>query len=215
MLIVLAVGLLAGLALLLLTTGSEHRLTDLLRAADPQSQEGQEAFGTPDAGEDRRAINRRRWSRLMKAPPPGPSAVDQLAFDLDLVGICLKAGLPTSRALELTADASQDRSRLARLGRSLEFGHAREASQDDECELVEVAALIDFSRQTGVALAPLLTGMASDLRRSEHRRRQLAAARLGVHLVIPLGVCILPAFILLGVVPVLLTLLSDMSGIFP
>ena len=41
----------------------------------------------------------------------------------------------------------------------------------------------------------------------------MAAAKLGVHLVIPLGVCVLPSVILTGVVPVVITLVGDMSAI--
>ncbi|WP_418606028.1 hypothetical protein [Georgenia sp. SUBG003] len=37
-----------------------------------------------------------------------------------------------------------------------------------------------------------------------HREAQEAAARLGVRLVLPLGLCFLPAFVLLGLVPVVL-----------
>ncbi len=147
--------------------------------------------------------------RHHKKDQPGPSAADLLAFDLDLVAICLQAGLTTERALDLAAEAGGDRSGLARLGRSLALGEA-----EGEEELRTVASLIEFSRSTGVSLAPLLRGLATDLRRSEHRRRQLAAAKLGVQLVVPLGACILPAFVLLGVVPVMLTLVTDMAGIF-
>ena len=60
----------------------------------------------------------------------------------------------------------------------------------------------------------LLRGLAGDLRRTEHRRRQIAAARLGVELVVPLGVCVLPAFLLLGVVPVVLSLVDDLGVLF-
>jgi pilus assembly protein TadC len=80
--------------------------------------------------------------------------------------------------------------------------------------LASVVAVIRFSARTGVALAPLLQSHADELRRGEHRRRQIAAARLGVMLVLPLGVCVLPAFVLLGVVPVLLTLVSDLGPAF-
>lgn len=170
------------------------------------------------------------------------SSVDRLAFDLELVAICLQSGLTPERALILAAQAAGDRSGLGRLGHAIalgqstesrQAGHARPAAHeaasmtaddstrpvvshlpDIDERLRPVVSLIDFSRRTGVALAPLLRGLSADLRRSEHRRRQLAAARLGVTLVIPLGVCILPAFILLGIVPVVITLVSDMAGVF-
>jgi len=46
-----------------------------------------------------------------------------------------------------------------------------------------------------------------------HARRsaaRTAAARLGVRLVLPLGACFLPAFVLIGLVPVLLALGIDL-----
>ncbi|GAA2098992.1 hypothetical protein GCM10009823_20600 [Brevibacterium salitolerans] len=143
----------------------------------------------------------------------GPSAdaagsLDALAFDLDLVAICLLAGLPADRALEHAAQASADRSGLALVARALRLG--TDAVRGLRPELQVVETLIRFSGRTGVALAPLLSAHAAELRASEHRRRQIAAARLGVVLVLPLGVCVLPAFILLGVVPVLLTLVGDL-----
>lgn len=147
----------------------------------------------------------------------GETRVEQLAFDLDLVAICLRASLPVPRAFELAAEATQDRSGFSRLGRSLALGavdSALDASDRETYGLHSVVSLVEFSRSTGVALAPLLAGLASDMRRAERRRRQMAAVKLGVHLVIPLGVCVLPSVILTGVVPVVITLVGDMSAIF-
>lgn len=141
---------------------------------------------------------------------PGESDVEALAFDLELTAICLRAGLPIGRALALAAAAGGDRSNLGALSRALELGQ----TDFEDQHLSEVIVLIRFSAQTGAALAGLLSAMAYDLRRAEHQRRRLAAAKLGVQLVIPLGACILPAFILLGVVPVVLTLIDDMSVLF-
>lgn len=142
--------------------------------------------------------------------PAGTSALDDLAFDLDLVAVCLQAGLPVDRALDHAVRASGNRSGLGHIARSARLGSAGEAS-GERTQLSSVIAVIRFSSRTGVALAPLLQAHADELRRSEHRRRQIAAARLGVMLVMPLGVCVLPAFVLLGVVPVLLTLLDDLA----
>jgi hypothetical protein len=159
----------------------------------------------------------------------GTSAVDDLAFDLDLVAVCLQAGLPVGRALEHAARAAGDRSGLGQIARAARWGlddlrweeTTGGAAGDGVAgespaarALASVVAVIRFSARTGVALAPLLQSHADELRRGEHRRRQIAAARLGVMLVLPLGVCVLPAFVLLGVVPVLLTLVSDLGPAF-
>ena len=117
------------------------------------------------------------------------------------------------RALDHAVRASGDRSgpRPYRPVDSPRTGGGHRGTGGERTELSAVIAVIRFSSRTGVALAPLLQAHADELRRSEHRRRQIAAARLGVMLVMPLGVCVLPAFVLLGVVPVLLTLLGDLA----
>lgn len=55
----------------------------------------------------------------------------------------------------------------------------------------------------GVAPVALLERAAQALRISRARRAKEAAARLGSALVLPLTMCFLPAFILIGVVPVI------------
>ncbi|KAE8762071.1 secretion system protein, partial [Georgenia thermotolerans] len=52
------------------------------------------------------------------------------------------------------------------------------------------------------APGPLLRRAAEAVRADRQRQAQEAAARLGVRLVLPLGLCFLPAFVLLGIVPV-------------
>ncbi len=198
---VLVVGACAGCVVWLLWPRSSGRLSQLSQARRVR----------------RGSVLVRIWKWAFGQLTLGESQVEQLAFDLDLVAICLRAGLPIPRAFELAARATQDRSGLGRLGRSLALGSVDNAyvgTQDSVAEHRTVVSLVEFSRSTGVALAPLLSGLASDMRRAERRRRQMAAAKLGVHLVIPLGVCVLPSVILTGVVPVVITLVGDMSAIF-
>ena len=56
----------------------------------------------------------------------------------------------------------------------------------------------------GVAPDALLKGSGIRVRANREQRARQAAQKLSVHLVIPLGICQLPAFILLGIVPVIL-----------
>lgn len=205
-------GLLVGLGAWLLGDDAGTRLRGLLSAARTASAPATEGRGAGGRGTDGRGAGGREGAgpRERQSARSAGGAADGLAFDLELVAICLQSGLPTERALSLAAAAGADSGGLDRLGRSLALGEVDEADE----ELAAVRRLVLFSRSTGVALAPLLQGLAGDLRRSEHRRRQIAAARLGVELVIPLGACILPAFILLGVVPVILSLVEDMGILF-
>ena len=73
--------------------------------------------------------------------------------------------------------------------------------------------MLEASWSTGSAPGPALRGRADQLRRD--RRARTAAgrrARSGVRLVLPLGLCFLPAFVLLGLVPMLLSLAGDLLG---
>lgn len=54
----------------------------------------------------------------------------------------------------------------------------------------------------GAAPVPLIERSAQSLRLRRQRNAKEAAAKLGARLVMPLGLCFLPAFILVGIVPV-------------
>ncbi len=62
---------------------------------------------------------------------------------------------------------------------------------------------------TGSALAASLDSAATRLRESEARRVEGAVARAGTLLVLPLGLCFLPAFACTTVIPVVLALVGD------
>jgi len=64
----------------------------------------------------------------------------------------------------------------------------------------------------GSAPGPELRARAAAIRRERRRGARSAAGRLGVHLVLPLGLCFLPAFVLLGLVPVLVSLTRGLVG---
>lgn len=79
-------------------------------------------------------------------------------------------------------------------------------------DLVAAAEVLAPSWSDGVDPEPLLAHAASSLRRTRSARAREAAARLGVRLVLPLGLCLLPAFVLLGLVPVLLAAGFELWG---
>jgi len=74
--------------------------------------------------------------------------------------------------------------------------------------------LTDALRQSaaaGVPLVPLLEGVAASARDERRRRAQEAARRLPVTMLFPLVLCILPAAVLLAVVPVLFVSVGSLS----
>jgi len=58
-------------------------------------------------------------------------------------------------------------------------------------------------------VARALERLADDLRASRSAGVEAAAARVGVLIVLPLGLCFLPAFVLAGIVPVIVAVLGD------
>jgi pilus assembly protein TadC len=69
-----------------------------------------------------------------------------------------------------------------------------------------------LAERTGASAAVVLTAAAADTRAARQRRALVAARRLAVHLVLPLGLTTLPAFVLWGVVPVVLGLAEQLLG---
>jgi Flp pilus assembly protein TadB len=74
------------------------------------------------------------------------------------------------------------------------------------------ARALRMAATAGVAPADLLARAADDIRRAEEQRLDVATARLGVRVVLPLGLLFLPAFVLTTVVPIVLALATQVLG---
>ena len=72
-----------------------------------------------------------------------------------------------------------------------------------------VRRLAELSRRVGVPISVLATTEAEWQRHRARSASRDAAATLSVQILIPLGLLILPAFVLVGVLPVVVTLLRD------
>lgn len=72
-----------------------------------------------------------------------------------------------------------------------------------------VDAVLGLSRRAGVPAAELLRSEAELLRRRARADGRRAAEEAGAALMLPLGVCVLPAFLLVGVAPLLASVLSS------
>ncbi|GHG51966.1 hypothetical protein GCM10012320_21820 [Sinomonas cellulolyticus] len=190
---------LAAAAALGLASGAS-RTNTLLRVPDERRAD------TPDPPAAGRNGGARRARSA--AIPKGASA----PLLLELVGAMLQAGLALPRALGIAARfGGQSADVLARAAAALELGapwsHAWPDEPSDEAE--QIRAALHFAATTGAPSAELLFARARQLRRTRHRELEKRAAALGVRLVVPLGVCSLPAFLCLGVIPVLLAMIPD------
>ena len=69
--------------------------------------------------------------------------------------------------------------------------------------------MLSMSVEEIAPAAAVVSRAATDLRASQRERTELAAARLGVRLVLPLGLAVLPGFVLLAVAPIVLGLATS------
>lgn len=69
--------------------------------------------------------------------------------------------------------------------------------------------VLRLSSRAGVPAAALLRSEAEEARRAARSDGERRAATLAVTLMLPLGICVLPAFMLLGVAPLLISVVSS------
>ncbi|WP_373427134.1 type II secretion system F family protein [Arthrobacter sp. B3I4] len=136
---------------------------------------------------------------------------------LELIGAVLDAGSGLGRSLEVVVlhTAPALRLHLDRVVSALALGTdwetAWRSSRALPAELLALRDALGFAAVTGVPSSAILYAQAARLRREQFRAAERRAAALGVKLVVPLGLCSLPAFVCLGIVPVLLAMFPAFS----
>lgn len=150
-------------------------------------------------------------SRLESAATRERSAriAAQLPGALDLMVAALEVGRPPSVALGLAADATYDplgselgqlASRLAVAGDPL----AVWSSVLDDPALAPVGRAFRRAETSGMPVAQVICGVADELRRERRACRREDSRKVAVRTAAPLGVCFLPAFFLIGIVPTIM-----------
>jgi tight adherence protein B len=144
-----------------------------------------------------------RWNRKLVRSAQPRDLTPGLEFDLMAIAVSGGGALNRARA---SVAAALERYSLERLGRGIADA-AGDAARDD----AGIDAVLDLSKRAGVPAAELLRSEATERRRSARAEVQVRAQALAVRLMIPLGVCVLPAFMVLGVVPLLVTVIESTS----
>ena len=134
-----------------------------------------------------------RWTVRLVARATAAEASPGL--DCELMAVALTAGVSADRARQTIDEA------LARTGLP-----QRTPSVD---------AVLAVCERAGAPAGELLRAEAAELRRTARVAGRVAASVLAVRLMLPLGLCVLPAFIAVGVTPVLLGVISSTVGVLP
>jgi len=158
-----------------------------------------------------------RWNTALLAAARRAQAVPGLLAEL--TAVALEGGAPPGPALaraervleEAGLHGRNETPGRASVVRPTSAGGAREPreAQEHEAEVREVRAILALAERAGVPAAGLLCAEAERLRADALGQARSRAAAFGVRLTIPLAVCVLPAFLLSTVVPLVAGLLTD------
>ena len=199
-----AAGLTALAVLVLLGGGGD---TSARGADDLLTHRG--VGSTPEAGS---AVRAGRPSDDSSADD-GEATEAEVSAALSLLALAYRSGLPTWDVLEavatgLTGRASRD---LRQVAAALRWGATEaEAWASVGPTWAPAARAVAIAHQAGVPPGAMLLAASDDLHAAELERLEVSAAKVGVRLVAPLGLVLLPAFCLTTVAPLVVALAGDL-----
>jgi Flp pilus assembly protein TadB len=134
--------------------------------------------------------------------------IEELPLAAGMLAACLRAGRSPERAVELIGQAVPGPLgvELSLVAEALRLGARAEVAW---ARILDEPALAPFGRalirtwDSGAPLADTLDRLADDARRTIRSQADRRARAVGVKAALPLGLCFLPAFLLIGVVPVI------------
>ncbi|MFD3547565.1 type II secretion system F family protein [Streptomyces sp. NPDC058655] len=156
-----------------------------------------QARARPPAGVDRREVER------------------QLPLAADLLAACLAAGAAPVEAAEVVGEAlgGPVGEGLARAGAELRLGGEPSSAWGRLAEIPGARGLaecLERAGRTGAPAAEPVSRLASALREDRARQVGAKAQRAAVLVTAPVGLCFLPAFLAIGVAPVVIGMASGL-----
>jgi tight adherence protein B len=156
----------------------------------------------------------RLWMRRLVARAAAPRDATGLA--LHAVRAAMIAGADVASALagvamalEPERELADDATRMRTVALALAAGTPwAEAWANSRLSELEKALALPWER--GAHAAPILFAAAEAAALDRRRRAQIAASELAVRLTLPLALCLLPAFVLAGIVPLLVALVGGL-----
>ncbi|WP_284327873.1 type II secretion system F family protein [Demequina litorisediminis] len=164
----------------------------------------------------------RRWTRALLARADPPRQAVPTAITLALTDAVLASGVDVAGALvRVGAAVGRDGESLRiageRLAAGAPFDEAWEQGSREKPSALAAAVrrALRAARLAGASAAPALAVAIDAELREERRQSQRAAAELSVTLALPLTLCLLPAFIVVGVVPLIAAVIAsaDLGGV--
>ncbi|WP_434316638.1 type II secretion system F family protein [Leifsonia sp. P73] len=132
----------------------------------------------------------RSWTRTLVRSAAREGPVPGIRHDLMAIALAAGMSVPSARVT------------IAQVGRRIGL----DAVADGDASVDRV---LRIAERAGAPAIELLSAEARQQRRTARADGRRRAELLAVRLLLPLGVCVLPAFVLLGVAPVILGMLSS------
>lgn len=137
------------------------------------------------------------WTRALTQRVANADRVAGL--ECELYWVALAGGSPPGAAISKVADAASECG-----AEWIEFSELRDCGR--------IGQLLESAMTVGVPVSQLLLEAASTARAETQTQLEREAERLGVRVLMPLAMCTLPAFVCLGIAPVVISLLGG-SGL--
>lgn len=161
------------------------------------------------------------WQVLGRAEDPALARrrerlEDELPTAVDLLGACLDAGAAPESALVVTGRAMGGpvQVELAAVNARLELGVDPATVWSDlgrHPQLGPLGRTVARAHDSGASVAAAVHALAAELRERAEAEVEARARSIEVKAAAPLGLCLLPAFVLLGIVPMVAGAFSAMS----
>jgi pilus assembly protein TadC len=158
-------------------------------------------------------------ARVHRAPTPDADPLAG-ASSLDVLAVCLRAGMAVPTAARATAPHAppelatvlERAADLLALGADADTAWSAQGTAVDDPHCQALMRLARRSAQSGTALAQGVAELADDIRADATHAAAASAERASVLIAGPLGLCFLPAFVCLGIVPTVAGLAGDVFG---
>ncbi|WP_324607975.1 type II secretion system F family protein [Streptomyces rimosus] len=163
-------------------------------------------------------VLRRRRTKVLAARRAAEAGLrSALAPAADLLAACLAAGAGPREAADAVGRSVDGTVgvQLRRVAAELRLGAEPTAAWQRFGALPGARDLARCMERAGISGAPAVEGVsriAAGLRASAHRTAAERARRAGVLVTLPLAACFLPAFLAIGVVPVLIGLAEGLMA---
>jgi Flp pilus assembly protein TadB len=161
------------------------------------------------------------WWAIARAEPPGVRrARQEVRRDLPhlvlLLATALRSGMSAGDGVRMACAALPGgaAARLATVTERLALGVEPAqvwATLETDPELAPLGRALARAHRTGAPVVAAVERLGDDLERGARARVEERARQVGVRAALPLGLCLLPSFLLLGIVPLVAGLVSSMS----